>query len=182
MAGVKILGLWLAVAALAGCRQQLPPSPPDATLDRLLDRMNERLALMESMARFKYRNGLPAHDRDREEATLRAMEAKARERGLNAEEVRRFFAGQMEAARLLQERFFQQWREQNARPEADADIFDLRARIDRLNDELLNAYIEVRKSRPPPGRIEDHARERIHGGGVDDAVRAAAIRPLLETD
>ena len=68
---------WLLISlGLAGC-QSNRPAPADIALDAVLAKMNERLGMMEAVARHKYRNGMPTADASREEAMLRGLEAKA---------------------------------------------------------------------------------------------------------
>jgi chorismate mutase-like protein len=167
---------------LTGCRSQERP-PAEPALDHLLGKMNERLNLMEAVARTKYRNGLPAADAAREETMLRALEVKAKEASLPPNTVRWFFAAQFEAAKLVQENLFHRWQADGAPTEGnDDDIFQLRQRIDQLNDELIKALIDFRKLKMGRKQIEERARELIQGAGIDDSVRSTAIRPLLERE
>lgn len=162
------------------CARNQPPANP--ALDHLLAKMNERLALMEKVAATKFRKGLPAADKSREETMLRAIEAKARDSDLPPTVVRWFFAAQIEAAKLVQENYFRHWKEAGEPPADNGDIFELRQRIDQLNDELIALLRDYRKQPATRGRIEERARELIRGDGIDDAVRTTAIRPLLERD
>jgi chorismate mutase-like protein len=180
---MRSFSLFLAVGlALTGCRSQ-DQAPVDPALDHLLSKMNERLILMEAVAKTKYRRGLPASDAAREETMLRALEAKAKEVSLKPTTVRWFFAAQIEAAKLVQENHFRRWKAEGG-PDVghEEDIFQLRKQIDQLNDELIAGLIEFRKHLTTRKRIEDRARELIKGEGIDDAVRSTAIRPLLEGD
>lgn len=183
MAAVRSIGLLVTFGfILTGCRTPVQ-APADPALDHLLSKMNERLVLMEAVAKTKYRRGLPASDTVREESMLRALEAQAQETSLKPTTVRWFFAAQIEAAKLVQENHFRRWKAEGG-PDAghEEDIFKLRKQIDQLNEELIAGLVEFRKHLTTRKRIEDRARELIRGEGIDDAVRSTAIRPLLEGD
>ena len=167
--------------AIAGCQSQ-QPAATDPALDHLLTKINERLALMEAVARNKYRKGLPAADSAREEEMLRAIAVKAEQAGLPPTNARWFFAAQIQAAKFVQESYFRRWKEGGADAGQVEDLATLRERINQLNDELIAALGEFRKQPPARNRIEERARILIQGEAIDDAVRATAIRPLLEKD
>ena len=94
----------LLLFSLAGCRQAPPPAAPaNAALDHLLEKMDERLALMEGVAKYKRSTGKPIADPDREAALLRKLEEKANARQIDPSRARRFFAAQIQAAKILQE-------------------------------------------------------------------------------
>ena len=86
-----VIGLLL--LALAGCQAGAPdPSPTAAAaLDGLLTKMNERLSLMDAVARYKQAQGLPIADPEREAILLDKMEEKAKNYELSAADVRWFF-------------------------------------------------------------------------------------------
>ena len=179
-----IRGTILVSLALFGCQSQKPaPAAADPTLDQLLTKINERLALMEAVARSKYRKGLPAGDYHREQAMLQALDAKALDAALEPKFIRWFFAFQIEAAKRVQENHFRRWKSEGVSGANEVeDIGKLRERIDLLNDELIVALVEFRKHRANRNQIEERARVLIQGEGIDDAVRANAIRPLLELE
>jgi chorismate mutase len=157
-------------------------SRPDlANLDRLLRLMERRLAMMHDVARWKWNEGKPITDPNRERESLQSVVERGRGRGLDPDRVRPFFAAQMAAARLVQQADFDRWRATEQAPFADpTSLAVLRQRIDDLNGELINALAEVtpRLSEPTVQRaLPQRAEEILTGIGVSD-VRETAIAPL----
>src|SRR5258706_226968 len=98
----RVAGLLLVWLAATGCRPADVPvasrrDPPD--LDRLLRLMEQRLALMHEVARWKWDAGKPITDPERERELLQSVVERGRGKGLDPDLVRPFFAAQMEAAR-----------------------------------------------------------------------------------
>ena len=174
----------LASLQVAGCGPA--PNPVAArqdlaSLKRLLSLMARRLALMHDVARWKWNEGKPILDAERERESLAAVVERGRARGLDPALVRAFFAAQMKAARLVQQADFDQWRaEGRDKFDGTATLAELRQRIDGLNGELLEALeavaplLEGPKSQEAlPGLAEEY----IGGEGLAE-VREAAIAPL----
>src|SRR5262245_22100050 len=119
---VCVLGVLLASLAAGGCR---PPGEPDrerhglADLDRVLRLMGQRLALMHDVARWKWNAGQPITDPQRERELLQSVVERGRGKGLDPDQVRSFFAAQMEAARLVQQADFDRWKANKQGPFAD---------------------------------------------------------------
>lgn len=147
----------------------------------LLDLMRRRLLMMNDVAAWKWNHRVEIRDRDREEASLARLVAGAKERGIDPAVANHFFEAQFAAARLVQEDRVALWQRSNlmAPPRGDLER-DLRPRIDRLNEEILDAFAQVVKNgidTLPP--VREHARQRatqtLAGFGISDAVRAKAL-------
>lgn len=178
---MRPLSLLVLVAAAAGCFRAPPPRYPAA--DRLAALMADRLALMGDVARAKWNTKAPVADPKREDEFLREMAAAGGELGLDPKATTAFFAGQIEAAKLVQDREFLNWRSANQGkfPNAPDLARDLRPRIDRVSRDLLAALAEYRAADPPPAyQLRWIADERLAGPLVTREVRAAALRPLLD--
>jgi chorismate mutase len=179
---VWALGLLLALPA-SGCRPaevRVAPRPELAALDHLLGLMQQRLALMHDVARWKWSAGKPITDPDRERELLQNVVERGRGRGLSPELVRSFFAAQMEAARLVQQADFVRWKAKNQKPVADKGLTVLRQRIDELNSELIDALAEARPALAEPAvqqALPRRAEAILTGDGLDE-VRETAIAPL----
>lgn len=174
--------LYVILLAVSGCaspKTQAPASEP--ALDTILMKMNQRLALMEQVALFKYRKGLPAEDLAREQSMLNGLADRAAP-SLTPTAVRWFFSAQVQAAKMVQENHFHYWREHGAPPDETPEMAKIREQIDAVNDDLIQALAAFRQHRPKRQRIQERAGELIRGNGIDDAVRSAAIRPLLEVE
>jgi chorismate mutase len=181
---VCVVGLLLVQSAANGCRPEDVPVAPRrdlAGLNRLLRLMEQRLALMHDVARWKWNAGTPITDPKRERQLLQSAVERGRGKGLDPELVRSFFAAQIEAARLVQQADFDRWAAKEQKPFVDTtSLAVMRQRIDTLNSELIDALAEVRPwlsgltvQRELPAR----AKEILTGVGLA-GVRDTAIAPL----
>jgi chorismate mutase len=151
-------------------------------IDTLLQRMQQRLALMHDVARVKWNTKRPILDADRERVMLKDVVELGRLHHLDADRTRAFFTAQIEAAALIQEADFQRWQDERQPPFADVpDLTTLRQRIDQLNGELLAA---LAAARPYLGTAEGQkqlgSRSQEALGGFAVPVREAAVRPLRQ--
>ncbi len=183
------------LVTMSGCRPEQPGAPPaattqsppheDATLDELLGLMRERLLLMHDVAKWKWNEGQPIADADREQQLLADLEQRGLAYGLSRERTRAFMAAQIEAGKLMQEADFATWKKAGQGKFSDVrDLAtDLRPRIDELSDRML---AQLAKVAPMIG--DEQARTKavqradavVRGNGIDDDVRAVVIRPLLD--
>jgi chorismate mutase-like protein len=155
-----------------------------AAVDRLLRLMVERLALMREVARWKWNARRPVADPAREKALLDDLAAQARKHHLDESNVRSFFAAQMKAARLVQERYFQEWREQGLDHfNGVADLkTSLRPRINEASRSLLSALAAVeplRKDAKFAEYLEQASRRVFRSASLDEEVRRTALAPLM---
>jgi chorismate mutase len=153
-----------------------------AAVDRLLGVMNRRLAVMHDVARWKWANGVAISDPAREARVLDAVAERAKRQGLDPSVVRAVFAAQIEASKLIQQADFVRWEAGVEEPKAGGpDLAASRARIDRLDGELLEALAGVGKiplgDRRREG-LQRRAESILAGPGIDADVRARATRPL----
>lgn len=112
--------------------------PPPLLLAGLVD---ERLALMPDVARYKWNHGQPIEDLPREQALLDAVRGQALQHGVAPERAVAFFAAQIEASKVLQRELFERWRGAGLGPfESVRDLAtEIRPRLDALNPRLLTA-------------------------------------------
>lgn len=140
---------------------------------------------MHEVAKWKWNTQKTIADANREEQLLVKLAERGREFGLSRERTRDFMTAQMEAGKLVQEADFANWRKQARGKFGDARDLntDLRPLIDNVSDRLL---AEVASMAPmlddetAAADIERRATEILRGDGINDAVRAAALRPLLD--
>jgi chorismate mutase len=174
------------VAAAAGCFR-LPHAPPTTTAapatTALLDLMNERLKLMRNVAKAKWNTHAKIEDPAREAALLKEMASAGREHGLDPALSTAFFAAQIDAAKLLQTDAFKEWTTAGQGPLLDAPDLkrDVRPKIDALGPKLLAALAAYRAERPSADVVRKLAADRLDAPGVTFPVRAAAVRPLLDS-
>lgn len=184
-------------ALLGGCWSSQPSAPPvvptgpdalaagETAADDLLDLMRQRLLLMHDVARWKWNEAKPITDPDREQQLLAELEQRGLTYGLGRPRTRSFMAAQIEAGKLIQEGDFARWQEQEQGKFANvADLnTELRPLIDKLSDRMLAQLAQVtqlsdREQAALP--IKQRARVVLRSEDIDEAVTAAAIRPLLD--
>jgi chorismate mutase-like protein len=173
--------------AAGGCRPSHVPAQArgdPADIDQLLRLMERRLRLMHDVARWKWNAGRPVADPDRERELLQSVVECGRGKGLDPHLVRRFFAAQMEAARLVQQSDFERWQASKQKPFAKTtSLALLRQRIDQLNRELIDALTEIRPrlfGQTVQQALPRRAEEILTGNGLA-SVRETAITPLRAT-
>lgn len=144
-----VLGLLL-FAAMLGCGLEADRTHTVTVwrqdqVDRVVDLIDRRLALMESVARWKWEHQRPIEDLDREAHLIESLTAKARERGLDPKFVQAFFEAQIEAAKQAQRFWFQRWQSRPPAPNAPVpDLIDeIRPELSALSEELLDALAET---------------------------------------
>jgi chorismate mutase len=180
-------GRWLAVGALLvltplACQAPVVLTEQEsAAVDRTLDLVNKRLALMPAVAKAKWNDKREIADPQREAKLLDAVAARAQEKGWDGDVCRAFVAAQIEAAKLVQEDHFTRWRnEGQGRFEGAATLAELRKDIEAVTAELLDAAEELRPLLARPRvRSAVGRRAEIALGGVSAEARAAALKPLL---
>ncbi|HVC95637.1 MAG TPA: gamma subclass chorismate mutase AroQ [Pirellulales bacterium] len=190
-------GIWLGLVLVAGCGTDprpvpatLPRSPRadmaevESVVDALVGLMRQRLLVMHDVARWKWNHGRPIADPVREQAVLTDIEEQAEVLQLDRDLARNFMAAQMEAGKLVQQADFERWTAEGRGEFAVVrDLAtDLRPMIDELNTNLLDhlAKLEPRLvEEKERATIQDRAIQILQGDGIDDAVQATAIRPLL---
>ena len=156
----------------------------DERIEALLAALHKRLLLMPDVARAKWNEGRPVYDPRREEALLERLATEARAYDVSAAEVQRFFIAQMAAARLLQEKLFEDWRQTGQSTFAEVpDLRQvLRPGVEQASLDLLAAFARVQPLlRQPEGRerLRSRAEVVLVGEGINDAVRELALQPLL---
>jgi cyclohexadienyl dehydratase len=142
---LAVLALALFTLSLATPRafSATPPVIEDrATLVRAVYRLvNERLALMPSVAAAKWATGTPVHAPEREAQVIAAAGRRAEELGLDPRPVRDVFALQIRLANELQTRLIAEWQAGAPPPGDPAPSLGgaLRPRIDLIGQQLLDA-------------------------------------------
>jgi len=165
---------------VVGC-QQPAGNPPTQARTALLTAMNDRLALMEKVAAYKFINKKPIADPGREAALLEAMETRALSYGLPPKDVRRFFEAQIEAAKMVQTNLIAEWERSGAGPALPVtDLKDVRTKIDAVNERLLDALNHDRPYRDQKKELSSAAEKLLVTPGVTAEVRQRALRPLVQ--
>lgn len=184
------LTVMLALASPACQRAPRPAAAeavPDQAIDRLLELMRSRLDIMHQVAHGKWISKAPIEDPAREAALLEDIARRGVALGLDPAATRAFFAAQIEAAKLVQQTDLARWAADGRPPGGEAPDLArvLRPRIDSLNRALLAALAEAgvrpAKDAEAARRLRGRAESLLIGECIDEAVRAAAIRPLIRS-
>ncbi len=140
--------------------------------------MVERLNWMDEVAMAKQEKSLPINDPVREAELLRAMTQRGVAAGLKPESVRRFFSGQMLAAKAVQEEWLQ------AHPHAVASYIkvpDLKQTVRPALDEIgrqMIARLAQPRSPAESAAILKEARQRLTHAGYSESAQRPALDGL----
>ena len=142
-----ILGLVLAGSACAQTKQE-----------SLIDALRERLQTAEAVAKAKHNSGAPVEDKVRERQVILDAVHQGVSMGLGAEEVLWFFRHQIEASKIAQRAFLDEWKNRGAFDSVPDLVKEIRPKLDRLTTILLHE-IKARSHVPakaewmgPPGK------------------------------
>ncbi len=149
----------------------LAPSPA-VRLARLVD---ERLALMPDVARYKWNRKQAIEDLPREQALLDSIKSQAPQYGLDPSRAVAFFAAQIEASKVLQRELFFAWQANGAGEfTTTRDLAtDIRPRLDALNPRLLAGLAAFE------GKVPRRAFGTLQATATSAAAVEAALAPLL---
>jgi chorismate mutase len=156
---------WLACTLLGlfagGAQAGTTPPAPDA-LQPLLATMNERLNISELVALTKWDSGKPVQDNAREAQVIANARQQADQRKLDPDDVADLIAAQIEASKLVQYGRLAQWQAAHKAPDTPRPDLnnDIRPRLDKLQNLLLNQYAAFLPYRNDPNCPQWLATER----------------------
>jgi chorismate mutase len=138
--------------SIAACTSNLKASPPPAALAPLLGSISERLTLADQVALTKWDSGKPIQDSPREQQVIAAAARLAPGYKLDADDVSRFLAAQIEANKLVQYALIANWHAAGKAPDsARPDLAtQIRPRLDQLQVQLLQDYAAFAPYRQAP--------------------------------
>lgn len=153
--------------------------------DHVFFLIQKRLSLMHEVARWKWNNKAPIEDLPREQEVLKQIGKLATAYGLNKTWAVNFFQAQMDAAKMIQQRDFENWTDQGVKQfESPADLHkEIRPYLDRLTKELIQALVDSQVhfqdgailTLIPPQPLSSRPYDTI-----DDDVWQKAIEPFYE--
>jgi chorismate mutase len=159
----------------------------NAVVQELLDAMLGRLEVMHDVARYKWNARQPINDPERERRLLAALERRGEQFGLPADETRQLMQAQIDAGKLIQQADWHEWQRVEHEPFSDAADLqtELRPRIDRVSEQLLEAYAKLYHELSQSVARESlrrQAEQAFREAGIDDKIQAAALRGWLDRD
>jgi serine protease Do len=164
-----------------------PPKKDDEAMtqaDKVVSLIQERLKLMKDVAGAKWQAKKTDADPAREKELLDQLVAHGEKMGLPADLVRRFFTAQFDAAKQVQQSYFDRYRKENLELKNVRDLQkDLRPKLDQLSQELLAAFAKLQPHLANPAvqqRLRDRAAAVLAGEGITDAIRTRALEPLIK--
>lgn len=174
---------WLLLLVLlpVACRSaEVPSEQESAAVDRVLDLVSKRLALMPEVAKVKWKEQAIS-DPQREAKLLDAVARRAEQQGTDGAFAREVVAAQIEASKVVQQALFERWRKEGrGRFDYAVTLASLREQIDEVTQQLLGAAAELRPmlARARVRRaLEQRATSAL--ADVSPEARAAALAPLL---
>lgn len=156
---------------------QAMPTPIPAALGALLDSIEQRLDIAEQVALHKWGTGQAVEAMDRERQVIGNVRSQAARHGLGEQRVVGFFTDQIEANKLLQYGALSAWHSDGRAPEQlpRQDLTNqLRPRLDRLRDQLLEHLATFDQQKPP--RCEQVLAQAIQQRDTDPLRSAALTR------
>lgn len=137
----ELIGLVILMFALVCVTGQAAAEDPLKTADALVKTMTERLLLMEDVARYKWNNKLAIEDLERERVVLDKVVTSAEDHGVPVGFASDFFQAQIVAAKAIQSRLFEAWRQ--GRVGSFPDVPDLQTELRPAIGALTGRMIEA---------------------------------------
>jgi cyclohexadienyl dehydratase len=133
-----LLCLWAVLLSPNSLAQAPQFSNPVDDATRVLDLIEQRLAVMPEVAAWKWRAQQPIADLERERQVLDRSVADAEAIGLDGPSAREFFDVQIQMARAVQSQYFDKWRTENRAPPPGRDLTtQLRPELDAIGRQML---------------------------------------------
>lgn len=152
----------------------------------ILELMNERIALMHDVARWKYNNDVPIADLKREKEILDKLATQKRMALLGTDFMVAFFQAQMDAAKSVQTQLIQHWKKEKRKPFVNVPDLktELRPQISKLGRHIDNVLWQMGGLRRPSLQIarmiEAESEAILSDELLTPAMRQDMIRPLVD--
>lgn len=116
---------------------------------RMMDLILERLMLADGVARSKWDSGKPIEDIPREAIILQKISKIGMDKGLDEKWIKLFFQNQIDANKYVQRGLHDLWKMKKMRDQIPAPDLasEIRPKIDRLNESILNLAVESTNTR-----------------------------------
>ena len=182
LAGMAATAVVLALPGRRGLAG-LVPAGASAAVDKLLDLVEQRMAVMPDVARHKYNTGGAVEDLPREAQVITAVSARAKEAGIDADLAADFFQAQIDASKIMQTSRITAWKA--AGQGKFSDVPDLatsiRPTLDRLTPEMvatLKDALPALRTETATATIEARIARYTAAHPDDAAAFRRAVEPL----
>ncbi|MCI0682117.1 MAG: gamma subclass chorismate mutase AroQ [Gemmataceae bacterium] len=169
--------------AVAAPAAQSKNSDSAVEVDKVLDLIRQRLLLMKDVAGAKWRSKQTEPDAKRETELLDQLVRQGEKLGLPAATVRAFFVAQFDAAKQVQQAYFERFDKEKTELNNVRDLQnDLRPKLDQVSQSLLTELGKLQPHLANPAvqqRLRDRAAAMLTGEGITDAVRNRALASLV---
>ncbi|MEO6005052.1 MAG: gamma subclass chorismate mutase AroQ [Opitutus sp.] len=176
---------WLLVALFL-CASQLKANARFTTdreaIDRVIELIDRRLALMPEVAAGKFRQQKPIADPAREHEVIEQSSADAEAIHLDRTAAEAFFSAQIALARAVQTQLFEDWRSRHETPPATRDLAtQIRPQLDAIGRGLLTAvYLaSTALSDVPAATLHERTTRLLHHPGATQALLDDLARALV---
>ncbi len=151
------------------------------TIERVVELVDRRLALMPEVAAIKFQQQKPIADPAREREVIEQSVADAQAMHLDPAAARAFFSIQIAMARAVQEHRFERWRSRAEQPPAARDLVkELRPQLDALGRELLPAVYLASAAlvEAPAATLRPSVMRLLRHAGITEEMIAGLVRAL----
>lgn len=183
---LRIVIVMVALMLSAGSQARAAEASADAEriVDRLLQLIDERLAVAPDVAKAKWNSGASIDAPTREAQILDRVVVEASRAGVDETFAQAFFQHQFDASKIIQHRLHDQWRQAGRPPfEAAPDLAaDIRPELDRLTPQLIVALRSFQHIAENAGirRYLESRAEVLVDDNIGGAAREVALSPLFE--
>jgi chorismate mutase len=153
-------------------------------IDGVLNAMQELFSTMHSVAKWKWNHKSSIEDVEKEKAVLEKLSQKGVNFGIPSEMVREVFQAQIDAMKMIQINYFENWKREGI--DQFADILDykteLKPQIERIYENFLVQLKEVMpllRKKNLSEVIKWRSSVILSDEAIDDAIRDTALQPLL---
>jgi chorismate mutase len=153
-------------------------------IDGVLNAIQELFSTMHNVAKWKWNHRSAIEDMEKEKQLLEKWIEKGAQLGLPEEIVKEVFNAQLEAMKMIQINYFENWKRDGVDQFADVHDFktELRPRIERISENLMMQLKEVMpllRKKNLGEVIKWRSTVLFTDEAIDDSIRDTALQPLL---
>jgi len=179
---VVLTALATTLASLTPTAQPRAAEVDESALMNVIAQASQRLALADTVARYKWLKSQDIADPPRENTLLKNVMQRAPDYGVDPQFARSFFRDQIEANKFIQQALIADWRQIPPAPEAAPDLAtSIRPKLDQLTLTILAALNRIeplRQADDCPIRLA-HSLTEWHRLNASDALHEQALERAM---